>query len=121
MSLIERKTFQRHFTGKKKYTYLLLGSEIVDDVEELADLLWGLTLDHVGNSLASNITTSWRISTELPRRWRRNLQERLDIEVVGSKDNLEEHLLVDSDELLVPLADVGCPLAGLILALLGVC
>ena len=40
------------------------------------------------------------------------------MEVVRSEDDLEEHLLVDSDELLVPLADVRCPLAVLILALL---
>lgn len=32
-----------------------LGSEIIGDVESLSDLLWRLALDHVGNSLASNI------------------------------------------------------------------
>ena len=34
---------------------LLLGSEVVGDVEGLADLLGRLALDHVGNGLASNI------------------------------------------------------------------
>ena len=34
-------------------------------------------------------------------------QEWLDIKVVSGKDDLEKHLLVDCDELLVPLGDVG--------------
>lgn len=45
---------------------LLLGSEVVLDVERLADLIGRLALDHVGNSLAADI------------------EERLDVEVVGS-------------------------------------
>ena len=45
---------------------LFLGCEVVLDVECLADLLWCLSLDHVGNSLACNI------------------QQRFDIEVVSS-------------------------------------
>ncbi len=49
---------------------LLLGREIVLDVERLADLLRGLALDHICNSLASDI------------------EERLDIKVVGSLDRL---------------------------------
>jgi hypothetical protein len=40
----------------RRTTYLLLRSEIVDDVEELPDLLRGLALDHVGNGLAPDIT-----------------------------------------------------------------
>lgn len=44
---------------------LLLRGEVVGDVEGLADLLGGLALDHVGNSLAANI------------------KEGLDVEVVG--------------------------------------
>ena len=43
---------------------LFLGSEIVGDVKGLADFLGGLALDHVCDSLASNI------------------EKRLDIEVV---------------------------------------
>lgn len=34
---------------------LLLGSEVIRNVESLSDLLGGLALDHVGNSLATNI------------------------------------------------------------------
>lgn len=45
---------------------LLLRREVVLDVEGLPDLLGGFALDHVGNSLASNI------------------EERLDVKVVGS-------------------------------------
>ena len=44
-------------------------------------------------------------------------QERLDVEIVGGEDDLKKHLLVDGDKLLVPLADVGRPLAGVILLL----
>ena len=73
---------------------LLLRSEVVLDVESLTDLLRGLSLDHVGNSLAADV------------------EEGLDIHVVGGEDDLEEHLLVDLHELLVPLFDVGGLLAG---------
>lgn len=45
---------------------LLLGCEVVGDVEGLSDLFWRLALDHVGDSLATNI------------------EKGLDIEVVGS-------------------------------------
>ena len=44
---------------------LLLGSEIVGDVKCLADLLWRLSLDHVGDRFAANV------------------EKRLDIQVVG--------------------------------------
>jgi len=47
-------------------------------------------------------------------------QKGFDIKIVGSKDNLKEHLLVYSDELLIPLADIGSSLASLILIRLGV-
>ena len=47
-----------------------------------------------------------------------DVQERLDVKVVRGEDDFEEHLLVDRNELLVPLADVRCPLAVLILTLL---
>jgi hypothetical protein len=50
-----------------------------------------------------------------------NSQQRLDIEIICGEDDLEQHLLVNSYELLVPFADIGCPLAGLILILVGVC
>ena len=45
---------------------LLLGGEVVLDVERLADLLGGLALDHVCHSLAADI------------------KESFDVEVVGS-------------------------------------
>jgi hypothetical protein len=44
---------------------LFLGGEIVRDVERLSDLLGGLALDHVGDSLASDV------------------KKRLDVEIVG--------------------------------------
>ena len=36
-------------------THLFLRGKVVDDVEELADLFGGLSLDHVGHSLAADI------------------------------------------------------------------
>jgi len=47
-------------------------------------------------------------------------QKGFDIMVVGSKNNLKEHLLVHGDELLVPLADISSSFAGFILTRLGV-
>ena len=44
-------------------------------------------------------------------------QEGFDVEVVRGEDDLEEHLLINGDELLVPLANVGGPLASIV----GVC
>jgi len=75
---------------------LLLGCEIVDDVEGLADLLGGLALDDVGNGLAADV------------------EEGLDIKVVGGEDDLEEHLLVNLHELHIPLLDVVGALAGVV-------
>jgi hypothetical protein len=53
---------------------LLLGRKVVLDVEELANLLGRLALDHVGHRLAADV------------------QQRLDVEVVGREDDLEQHL-----------------------------
>jgi hypothetical protein len=47
-------------------------------------------------------------------------QERLDIEIVGGQDDLEKHLLVDSDKLLIPFADIGGAFASFVLWF-GVC
>lgn len=80
---------------------LLLRSEVVLNVEGFADLLGGLALDHVGDRLAANV------------------EERLDVHVVGGEDDLEEHLLVDLHELLVPLFDVGGLLARVGVVVLG--
>ena len=44
----------------------------------------------------------------------RRVQEGLDIQVVGGEDDLEKHLLVDSDEFLIPLANVRRPLARIV-------
>ena len=50
----------------------------------------------------------------------RDIQQRLDIEVVCGKDDLKQHLLINGDELLIPLRNVGCSLAGLVLALVDI-
>lgn len=52
---------------------LLLGGEVVGNVEGLADLLWRLALDHVGDGLASNV------------------EEGFDIEIVGSLRVSSQH------------------------------
>jgi hypothetical protein len=80
---------------------LLLRCEVVLDVECLADLVGGLALDHIGNGLAADVEQS------------------LDIEVVGGKDDLEEHLLVYLHKLLVPLVNVGRLLARVGVVILG--
>jgi hypothetical protein len=80
---------------------LLLGSEVVLNVEGLADLLRRLALDHVRDGLAADVKKS------------------LDVHVVGREDDLEEHLLVDLHELLVPLLNVGGLLAGIGVVILG--
>lgn len=48
-------------------------------------------------------------------------QEGLDVKVVCGENDFEQHLLVNSDELLIPFTDVGCALACLILGLVRVC
>jgi len=47
-------------------------------------------------------------------------QKRFDIEVVCSENDLEKHLLIDSDEFLVPLAYIRCSFACLVLILVSV-
>jgi hypothetical protein len=76
---------------------LLLGGEVVLNVEGLPDVLGRLTLDHVGHGLAGKI------------------EEGLNVEVVGGEDELEEGGLVDLAELLVPRDDVVGPLLVLLL------
>lgn len=68
---------------------LLLGGKVVDNVEELANLLGRLALDEVGDRLAADVN------------------EGLDVHVVGGEDDLKEHLLVDLDKLAVPLSNLG--------------
>lgn len=87
----------------------LFWGEVILNVECFADLLWRLSLDHVGNSFTTDV------------------EESLDIQVIGSletvvstcvrskftgagishQNDLEQHLLVDLHELLIPLFDVG--------------
>ncbi len=59
---------------------LLRGSEVVLDVEGLPDLLRRLALDHVGHRLAGDV------------------EEALDVKVVGGQDQLEQGALVDLEE-----------------------
>ena len=46
-----------------------------------------------------------------------DIQKRFDVKIVGGKNDLEEHLLINCDELLVPFADISRSFAGLVLAL----
>ncbi len=67
-----------------------------------------------------------RVRTILPQhpyaeKLRQDSQKGLDIEVVCRKDDLEEHLLINGNEFLVPFADVRRPLAGLVLARISIC
>lgn len=78
------------------YLSFLLGSKVVLDVEQLSDLLGSLALDHIGDSLATEI------------------EQRLNVQVVGSEDDLEQHFLVDLDELAVPFRDVDVSSSGLL-------
>lgn len=108
--------------SKKKGAHLFFRSEVVHDVKELANLFRGLTLDHIRDGLAANIAKPPSIrKPQQVRKETRCLQKRLDIHVVGSEDNLKKHLLINSDELLVPFTDVRCAFASLILVGLVIC
>ncbi|GMT18056.1 hypothetical protein PFISCL1PPCAC_9353, partial [Pristionchus fissidentatus] len=67
---------------------LFLGSKIVLDVEVLANFVRGLTLDHVGYSLAAIV------------------HKTLDIQVVCGQENGEKHRLFHLMELLIPLWNI---------------
>lgn len=69
---------------------LLIRCEVGGNVEGLADLLRLLTLDHVGHGLAGQV------------------QEGLDVQIIGSQDELEEEGLLNLAELLIPLQNVVC-------------
>lgn len=84
------------------YLGFLLGSKVVLDVEQLSDLLGSLALDHVGDSLATEI------------------EQRLNVQVVGSEDDLEQHFLVDLDELAVPFGDVNVSSSRLLGGVVGI-
>lgn len=68
---------------------LLAGGEVVLDVEGLADLLGGLALDHVGHRLAGDV------------------QQALDVEVVGGQDQLEEGALENIKTRFIPNLSMG--------------
>ena len=72
---------------------LLLGRKVILNVERFTDLLWRLPLDHVRDGLAADV------------------KQGLDVEIVGGQNDLEQHLLVDLHEFLVPLVNVGGLLA----------
>lgn len=85
-----------------------LRSEVVLDVERLADLLGGFALDHIGNSLAANVKES--LDIEVIRSLEKdgplvNIRQQ-DRRVITYQDDLEEHLLVDLHEFLVPLINI---------------
>ena len=91
---------------------LLLGSEVVLDVEGLANLLGRLALDHVGDGLAANVQQGFNI--EVVRGLKDIISSYLFFPQPLSfnpretyQDNLKEHLLIDLHELLIPLVDVG--------------
>ena len=62
---------------------LLVRSEVVLNVERLPDLLWGLALDHLCHGLAGDV------------------EETLDVQVVGGKDELEQCALVNLRQCIV--------------------
>jgi hypothetical protein len=43
------------------HLFFLAGSEVILDVESLANLLWGLALDHVGDSFAGHIEKAFDV------------------------------------------------------------
>ena len=45
------------------WTYLLFWREVVDDIEQLAELLWRFALDHVCDGFTANVPVDRGIST----------------------------------------------------------
>ncbi len=41
-------------------------------------------------------------------------QQRLDVEVISCQNDVKKHFFIDSNELLIPFADIGCTLASII-------
>jgi hypothetical protein len=70
-------------------------------VEHLPDLLRRLPLDHVGHGLAPQI------------------QQRLDVHVVGGQDQLKELVILDFDEIRVPFLNVVRTAARVLVVILG--
>ncbi len=42
------------------------------------------------------------------------VQQRLDVEVFSCQNDFKKYFLIDSNELLIPFADIGCTLASII-------
>merc|ERR1712039_152346 len=79
---------------------LLLGSEIIHDIELLADLLRVLALNHGGHLCT------------------REVQQALDVEVVRSEDEFKENFLLNVAVLRVPLRDTTLQQVGALQGLL---
>merc|ERR1712159_955726 len=93
-SLVERPlVLPAHFL-------LFLRGEVVLDVERLPDLLGALSSDHVRDRVT------------------REVQELLDVQVVGRQDELEERTLVYLDKIVLPVLDLVVALGVGLLALL---
>jgi len=72
--------------------FLLSRGEVILDVKRFSDLVGGLAFDHVRHGFAGDI------------------EEPLDVEVIGGEDEFEQGALVDFEELDVPGGDVIGPL-----------
>ena len=86
---------------------LLLRSEVVLDVKCLADLFGGLALDHIRNSLASDVQKSLYIQVvgSLDR-CKVSLTSLYNMLKTPYQNNLKEHLLIYLHKLLIPLINV---------------
>lgn len=73
---------------------LLLGTKIIRNVERLTNFLRSLPLDHARDGRT------------------RQIQQRLDIHVVGRQNKFEQKDLLDIDKFGVPLLDDFCHLSG---------
>jgi hypothetical protein len=94
---------------------LLLGGEVIRDIESLSDLLGWLALDHICNSLTSNIQERFNVKI-VGCLWcefsaSSGLEERLDT----YENDLKKHLLINLHELLIPLLDISSLLPGVII------
>lgn len=93
---------------------LLLGGEVVLDVEGFADLFGRFPLDHVGDGLAANIKKSLNIQVVgglMKTAVNGPLDQPSWIRAIAYQNDLEQHLLINLHELLIPLIDVGRLLA----------
>jgi len=87
----------------------LFWGEVILNVECFADLLWRLSLDHVGNSFTTDVEESLDIQVigSLETVVSTCVQSKFTRTGVSHQNNLKQHLLVNLHELLIPLFDVG--------------